>query len=357
MFEEKYRKYYQEMTPSEELNEETLALMMEARDHRAAEPNQPVRRKSLVWIPIAATAAAAMVALVIVGAWTRGDTYEDMAGDLENAFSESIPGTDIPDEDPGAAPEGSDQATPDDSLADQTEPEQNKSDSSTSSDDENKSEPGSTQPDDPAEGEDQAGSNAGGADDSTTEEEEDATGGNTNSSPTPADPYAPVVSTAKKTATYLSLRDFLNALAKKETTGYGSKYYNARELIIVPNLLPDGARFRHLHLNTENGKYSYSYLFTNEGKNYIIDIEVNAKTPKTLRDLNLQKQAIAEEEILTGKKENHLYYLFGTQDEVTVTVTAPESDAALTEEQVATLLEQFKLERCSLTNTVIDMKY
>ncbi len=351
MFEEKYRKYYQDIAPSDALNEETLALMAEARDHLAAAPKPLPRRRSLIWIPIAATAVAAMVAVVIVGGWLRGDTYNDLAGNADDVFSDSM-GTELPDETPPADGEGEQQEN------NSSAPNPEVQDTPTPPADENQS--------DPSEGNNSASKpnteNKGESKDEDATKDEDDSGEeqappDNNAAAAPSDPYAPVIKTDKKTTTYLTIREFLNGLAKKETPGYGKKYYNARELIIVPSLLPDGARFRHLYLNNENGKYSYSYLFTNGENSYIIDVEVNAKTPKTLRDLNLQKGALEEEEVLTGKKENHLYYLFGGRDEVTVTLKNLQSETDPNEDETATLLEQFKLERCSLENTVIDMKY
>jgi hypothetical protein len=146
-------------------------------------------------------------------------------------------------------------------------------------------------------------------------------------------------------------------MTKKETPGYGKNYYNARDLVIVPSLLPDGARFRHLHLFTETGKYSYSYVFSKDNKDYILDIEVDAKTPKTLRDLKLQQDKIATETVQTGSKDNQMAYLFGENDYVLITVTEVLSATKLTQEQTAPLLTQFALERCSPNNTIINMCY
>ncbi len=350
MFEEQYRKHYQKTAPSDALNDETLALMKEARDHHATEPKKTLRWRPALVLPIAGTAVAALAALIIVGVWmTRSTEYEDLMGDFDQAFSDSMADSADPEtEKPGDKPNYDQQPedeTPGDAEAD-------------SSIEENKSEEhqygtGSQPEDDQSEGNDENNSAELPVEDESVSDDSVSAGTTTS----PADPYGPEILDDGNTETYLSIREFLNALAKKETGGYGKNYYNARELIIVPKLLPNGARFRHLHLNTENGKYSYSYLFTKDGIDYIIDIEVDAKVPKTLRDLNLQKNALAEEEILTGSKEDHLYFLFGGRDEVTVTLTSTKATAALTEEETATLLAQFALERCSLANSIVDMKY
>lgn len=345
MFEEQYRKHYQKISPSDALNDETLALMKEAQDHRATEPKKILRWRPALVLPIAGTAVAAMAAVIIVGVWmTRSTEYEDMMGDLDQAFSDSAePETEKPQDEPPYDQQPEDE-TPGDAEAD-IPSEENKSE-------EQQYGTGSQPEGDPSESpEENKGTDLPVEDEPVSDENVSA--GTT----TPADPYGPEILDDGTTETYLSIREFLNALAKKETGGYGKNYYNARELIIVPKLLPDGARFRHLYLNTKNGKYFYSYLFTKDGNEYIIDIEVSAKTPKTLPELTLQKNALAGEEILTGSKEDHLYFLFGGRDEVTVTLTDTKATAALTEEETATLMAQFALERCSLANFIVDMKY
>ncbi len=378
MFEKQYKKYCQEMTPSPALEKETVALMQEAQNHRTAPPPQPLRWRPAVVLPIAGTAAAAAIALVITGGWLLrgdGDTFNDtFTEDFDSVFEsiedeEQAPGTDDG--------EISDEMQPDDS-ADKEIPEEDglKSDSDEDQSNQNdlKDEDEKSNPSEKPE-QDQLKEEPSEGTSSVPDDEDEKKEENQSSTPpssdsddadksddaeiptTPIDPYGPEVSHEKGIDTYLSIREFIDALAKKETTGYGKNYYNARELLIVPNLLPDGARFRHLHLNTKNGKYNYSYYFAKDGQDYIIDIEINAKTPKNLNELRLMKQDIAKEEILSAKKDDQLFFLFGKQDEVTVTLTDVHAANRLTEEETATLLSQFKLERCTLTNNIIEMKY
>ncbi len=340
MLETKYRDYCDKITPSEALNEETVALMMEAQNHRAAPIPAPLRWRPAVVLPIAGTAVAAILALVLTGAWflnRGGEHYEDaIAGNIDEIFQDHLSDKEDPVEKPDAAPEPS---APND--AEEQEPGEGESSNLDAAPDEQYG--SSTPPSDAPE------------EDNKDQPSEDET--EEPSIAVPSDPYGPEISEEKNVETYLSIRSFIDALTNKTAKGYGKNYYNARELLIVPKLLPDGARFRHLHLDTETGKYFYSYHFVADGKDYLIDIAVHAKTPKNLTELRLLKEHALTEEIYTGKKGDQLYYLFGEQDEVAVTLTEVKAMTLLTEEETAALLSQFELERCSMTNTIIEMKY
>lgn len=343
MFEEQYRKYFQEIQPSDALNEETFALMKEAQDHKASLPPKKLRWKPAVVIPAAGTAAAVLVAVIVGSFWLHNGRKvaeeDELMGSLDVFVSAS---------DSAAAPGNDSNAQAEDALIGDDLPEDT-GDPQEPLETEKVEEPSTSAPQEQPESDSPDGSTGDAASGTSPETMQPDTG--------TADPREPDIINDGTTVTYTSLREFLTTLAAKETPGYGSNYYNARELIIVPSRLPDNARFRHFHLNTETGKYSYSYLFTTGDKEYFLDIDVNAKPPKTLRDLNLQKEAIATEEIGTGKKGNQLFYLFGQNDYITVTLTEVNSVVALTEEEVATLLADFQLERCSLSNAVLDMKY
>lgn len=382
MFEEQYRKYCREIKPSEALNDETLSLMKEARDHRPNfTPKPSVNWKKVLVLPIAATAAAAVVTLVVVGAWvantngwkdsisedafddsfigseTDGPTdYEDALGDLledhkgnsstdnnnSGSTGNSLPGGNHSDED-NADSSANNPGTSADINPD-SDPDENKTESSGNSNPAGNSsqKPGSSDDND---------TNDGDGMPETPEEDEDNYGA------APSQPYGPEISDDKNIKTYLTVREFLDELSKKTAPGYAKNYYNARELLILPNLLPDGARFRHLHLDTRTGKYSYSYHFTKDQKDYIIDIEVDATTPKSLNELRLFKENAATEQVLTAKEGDRLYYQFGEQDLVTVILTEVTATEPLTLEETAVLLAQFGMERCSLLNPVLDMKY
>lgn len=393
MFEEQYRKYCREIKPSEALNDETLALMKEARDHRPNfTPRPSVNWKKVLVLPLAATAAAAVVALVVVGAWvanTNGwkdsvsedsfdDTFvgSDMEGpqDYEDALDDLLEdhkGNSTTDKnDPGSADNSTGNNKPSadsnedsaDSSADNSTGSSSDNNNGSSADNSTGSDPGedkfaSSGNSNPAGNSQKPGSsddndtNDGEETPETPEEDEEHYGA------APSQPYGPEISDDKNIKTYLTVREFLDELTQKTAPGYAKNYYNARELLILPNLLPDGARFRHLHLDTRTGKYSYSYHFTKDQKDYIIDIEVDATTPKSLNELRLFKENAANEQVLTAKEGDRLYYRFGEQDLVTVTLTDVTATEPLTLEETATLLAQFGMERCSLLNPVLDMKY
>lgn len=345
MFDEQYRKMNQEIQPSPALNEETAALMREARDHGDTLPPKKAVWKAAILIPVAGAVAAVLVAAVLLSFWLhRGETIQEATGNPDNVIygeSDTLPedDADTPPEQgtaPNETPETETPQSPSDESAPETAPENAGSDNGSTD---------QTEQDAPVE----------------TPENNEGENGNTPESNTPSepssDPWGPEVINDKTTSTYLSLRAFLNALAKKETPGYGRNYYNARELILVPSKLPEQARFRHLHLNTESGEYSYSYLFPANGKQYLLDIQVEAKVPRTLQELTMQKKLLANEKVQTGQKGDQLFFLFGENDYITVTVSELNNNVLLTEEQVTALLAQFELERCGITNTLVDMVY
>ena len=342
MFDEQYRKMNQKIQPSPALNEETAALMREARDHGAALPPKKAVWKAAILIPAASVAAAVLVAAVLLSFWlNRGETIQEATGNPDNViYGESEPDTES--EDGSTAPPEEDPlpTDPENTAPPEEDAPEAPSDTPANGGDDSETTPPATTPD---EGEGNAGTTPPPADSAPP----------TGSS----DPYGPDVIHDDTTTTYLSIRAFLNALAKKETPGYGRNYYNARELILVPSKLPNQARFRHLHLENASGKYSYSYLFSANGKEYILDVQVDAKAPKTLQELTIQKKLLSGEKVQTGQKGDQLFFLFGENDYITVTVTEPKSTVLLNEEQVTALLSQFELERCGITNTLIDMVY
>lgn len=360
MFEDRYREYYQKLNPSDELNAETLALMQEAQDHRAAEPEKPLRWRPAYTVSIAGTAAAVVAVMIMVGFWFgKGTRYDEMSGDLDTLV---LGGSQTS----GGTSESLPQGTDDSNGSQETEngaigvSSASSGNSASPAEGDKPGSTGSADPDSPADNTDQqpADGNSspapGGDEPGGGQKPEEQPG---QQPETPVDPREPVIINNSTTRTYTTIRSFLNALSKKTAEGYGSNYYTARELIIVPSLLPDNARFRHFYLYPETGKYAYSYVFTADGKDYIIDIKADIKAAKTLKELNQQKAAVAEEQLRTNASGNQLMYLFGSSDLVTVTLTAVGSAEKPTQEQVAALLAQFKLERCSLTNPIVDMAY
>ncbi len=92
MLEERYRKLYQDTAPSEELNKETVELMIEARNHRAKPlPEQKSKLPLILWLSAAGTVAAAFIVTVAVLAWiNRGSNIDEMLGamDLTNQIEQ-----------------------------------------------------------------------------------------------------------------------------------------------------------------------------------------------------------------------------------------------------------------------------
>ena len=84
MFEERYRKLYQDLTPSEQLNDETVDLMIEARNHRAKPlPERKSRLPMILSLSIGGGLVAACVVAIVVLAWfNRGTNIDETLGSM-----------------------------------------------------------------------------------------------------------------------------------------------------------------------------------------------------------------------------------------------------------------------------------
>ena len=171
----------------------------------------------------------------------------------------------------------------------------------------------------------------------------------------PIDPKAPVEINDKQTETYLSLRDYVDALAAKRTIGYGKNYLGDCSLAIVPSWLPKNARFRQIYAYA-NGGYAYSYLISDSKAAYYLNISVGATPPTTMRDLNLRTRGIKTEEIEIFKRANQRLYYFGNYDKVTVSVTSL-SGKKPTQAEVDALLDPFELARYTEQNGLLEATY
>lgn len=171
----------------------------------------------------------------------------------------------------------------------------------------------------------------------------------------PIDPKAPVEINDKQTETYLSLRDYVDALAAKKTIGYGKNYLGDCSLAIVPSWLPKNARFRQIYAYA-NGGYAYSYLISDANAVYYLNISVGATPPKTMRDLNLRTRGIKTEEIEIFKSANQRVYYFGNYDKVTVSVTSLAGKKP-TPAEVDALLNPFELARYTEQNGLLEATY
>ena len=308
MFKDQYQDAYKNATPSAELQQETLALMQEARDHHI-QPHAPAKKWRLSYtLALASSAAAVLICTVMLSFWIspKGEQINDLQGeadwdamDSENQFSNGMAN--------GNTAEDQDQMQTND------------------------------------EAEKDLGENSN-ADDASKSE-------------SLTDPYTPEFISNAQTETYKSLAAFTQALAAKTAPGYGKHYYNTRELLIVPSRLPDGARFRSLSLNIVEGTYSYSYLITANGTPYLLELTAQVQPPKTLSELQQQKEAIAQETVTVTKAGNSRTYQFGETDQMTLWITPASGDLLPDEATVDLLLTPFELERCTLNNSLLNMTY
>lgn len=327
LFKDEYNDLYQKVSPSPALEAETLELMAELQAH-AAPAIPPAPKKKWV-LPTVLSAAAAMLAIAVgIGYWFLKPpaVMEDPKGEFGAVISDvelnfgapeagnssgSAPQEGLPQEQENSAP-------PADSGAAQKNP----------SDDT-----------------DASNGSSGGATKPSTESGEET-----------VDPRLPVVIDESKTQTYLSLAEFARALARKETPGFGESYRASVELITVPTFLPQTARFRHLHFHS-NGSYEYSYLITAGGVEYLLDIQMEATMPKTLRDLQLRKNNILAGEVIDydANPSERIYYV-GRYDTAHVTLSTLDGKK-LNKEQIDKILLPFDLGRYTTGNPFLDLTY
>ncbi len=325
-FKDQYQKAFKNAAPSPALQQETLELLQEARDHHI-EPEQPVKRWKLAYtLSLASSVAALFFCIVMVGIFGKeGTFFQDEMAD-EEWFSEDSKG-----ESDGDMNEVQDQFSP---LPD--------SDKESSSSDQDAAE-------DSADKEKEQNTTDSSIHDDWVEDEAE---------PSPSDPKAPVFLDNNDVRSYESFSAFIQALTDKTALGYGKNYYLARELLIVPSKLPDGARFRVVDLYAQDGGYSYSYLLKENHEEYLLQVTVSGSASKTLSELSARKEALAEESILMKKSGNTRTYLFGETEKVTLTLEPVLlADPIPAEGDLDRILSVFDLERCSLTNPLLEMAY
>lgn len=335
MFEDQYRKAFDKATPSEALQQETLELMQEARAHHIPKEAPPAPRR-LRYIPAVATAAAALlVGCVLLGFWLRqgNQMMEDGVGEMDAVFGESTNDSEL--------------WTGEDAFDSFVSEEQMPSGDGTK--------------EDPSQSANNDGSNTNNSesDDAFSDEswspdsEHSMTAPPADSSEEEKSPSEDkVVPSAKEE--YASLSDFSDALSKKTAAGYGKNYYNTRELLIVPSLLPDHAAFQYLQLNGEDGTYSYSYFFTANEGTYRLTVEVQTAAPQTLPALTNKLNGLSEETVGLSKEGNTRTYLFG-EDRAEVRVAPLSGNLLPDEATMDLLLQQFQLERCSKNNELLGL--
>ncbi|MBQ8600274.1 MAG: hypothetical protein IJ407_02690 [Clostridia bacterium] len=316
MFEEQYRKAFDQALPSEELQQETLALLQEAQDHHI-QPEQPVRKWKLAYtVSLAGTAAAILICVVSASFWMdRGQKYDEIEGEWttnDSLFSENEA---FCSDDPA-------ENTVEDSAASLHQ-------------DENKTASGSDEDSDQAEDSELKSDN-----------EENKSDNN-----------APVIVNNGETKTYLSLADFVEELEAMSAPGFGTNYLYSKELLIIPSLTYEEARFRCLYLDIASGNYSYSYLITSEGVQYYLEIRTELTLPKTADALSKILENISAN-ITFRKEENGYRYSFEEQGEVTVRVYPTDGTAIPDEETADQILKtHFSLHRYDPDNPCLNMTY
>lgn len=156
--------------------------------------------------------------------------------------------------------------------------------------------------------------------------------------------------------TYTELPSFVAAIEARNTPGYGSEYYNARELLLLPTRLPDGAKFRYLYLNPQTGNYSYSFQFEEKKVLYLLDFEVSQVLPSSALSMEEALQGIRNEKVTRSIKGASLSCTFGN-DRVSVTLSAPKSKKAPSSALCKKFLDVTIIERCSLDNPFLQAEH
>ncbi len=339
MFKDDYRKLFEDCTPSPALEQETLALMAEAQAHGTIIATPKKSKKPLI-LSLSLSGAAAMVAITVgLSFWLHRpeELNPDKAGDINSVLSGNSSVQADKESDNAAPPAEQEPQQEDEATKGEAAPEQKEESDST----------GDAAPEDLPE--DQGA--LGGADSSTDDSEKPAE----NTSPAPVSPLAPVLLENKTTETYLSIQEYLDALTAKKTIGFNKNYMAEPALVIVPSYLPQKVQFRHLHAKS-NGAYSYSYLLTDGENQYFLDISAPATFPRTLRDLHLRVRATKGEYEGMDKIENKRIYYFGLYEEITVTLTTV-NGAAPTLEETDRILADLMLDRYTVQNTLVQLKY
>jgi len=339
-FKDQYQQAFKNAAPSPELQQETLELMQEARDHKLQKAPQPKPLRPVRWVSAAAALAAVVLCVVLVGVWlNQGRHYNDlMEEDIWETVDDAFTGQEeqVPDQD--QKPQGGNE------IADSMVPEQ---------DDEGTDSTGSGQDDQFADSMDPDTDEVG--DSFNKDQSSNSMGSNSiTNSPQTEDDKAETVIPEK---TFESFDALITALKNKSAPGYGKNYYLSRDLLVVPATLPDGWTFGGVTLDPENGRYRYEYRVQDNGVDYLLTFAATADAPKTLAQLHTQQQALATETVTVTDTENTRTYQFGDSQSLVVTLTAAADQPLPTSQDVARILSGFAPERCSLNNPNLERVY
>ena len=305
MSQKRYKDAFDALQPSPALRQETLELMKEVQSHRMTEEPPKKTRKLAYTLSLASTAAAVALCLVLAPFLAKkGELFEESEGqwdtlDQDNSsfFEDQFSSLEDADGLKGKEPTAS-APNADADLKSDDEAEENKSENNT-------------------------GSNA------------------------------PVIIDTPETTTYLSLGEFVGAIEKMETAGFGTHYISSKELTLLPASLPQGTRFRCLYLDTQSGSYTYSFLLE---KGYYLEVKVTPSLPKTADELAALQENLPADYTLK-KSENQRSYLFGEFAEMTVSLlpigSAPLPDEAAADE----ILNAFEPTFYTENNPYLDLTY
>ncbi len=368
MFEQEYKKMFRDVKPSQNLEIETLGLLLEMRDHPPAVP-APKRRLKPVFITTAASLAAVFI-LTFIGIGVHQGLLNKRMGNellLSDEVVEDIDGEDLfgdgkadQDSSPGATGQDEEAEELKDSVEDTKEDSKNDSAPNSTADEGTASDDKDSSADDKSESsedEDKKDSN-GNIDQIVQEYNESYKGGNDNSYAMNyiRAKYAPAVLSTDGIRTYLSIKEFADALEKRSTLGYGSKYYNARELLIVPTKLPENCNFRQLYLDTNTGAYTYQYALAFEGYPYLVTVENKSHRAASLQELKEQIGYLEGEEVQYSIRGNVLTYTFGTET-IMVTVTSAADGYEVSDSTCQVLFNRMDLGRSTLDNEILEMTF
>lgn len=369
MFEQEYKKMFRDVKPSRDLEAETLGLLIEMRDHPPVEA-APARRLKPFIISAAASLAAVFL-LTFIGIGVHQNMLSKRMESellLDESVAEDITQDSLfEDEEKGdmdaEAPERDEEAadSDEDDAADKKEDSAPEDDKDGTANDDKEDDRGSK---DEAGNEDKNDDKSDGnqtpsvLDEIVQSYDETSKYGakNTAAMAFLKEQCAPVENNTGNIRSYLSIKSFADALEKKSTLGYGTHYYNARELLIVPTKLPMDCCFRQLYLDHTTGAYTYQYGAAYMGDPYLVTVENKSPRAKSLQELKDQISYLPGEDVQYSIDGNVMTYTFGAET-VTVTVTAAVKGAEITDNACRALFNNIDLNRATLDNEILAMTF
>ncbi len=343
---------FREVKPSAELEAETLGLLLELRDHPPAPP-APKRNLKPLFITTASLVAALLITVIGVGFFhgvvKKEEDYFDFSEDsvIDDLFEDK---SELKDDNAGQTP-------PEDPAEDRGK--ENEKDSSSQDDSSDDSNEDGNETMDSAPDEEKSNDEEPSVSDETDvlieNDEESLRFEWSGSEAVLAKVSEPEKLNTGGYRTYLSIKEFADALDKRATMGYGNRYYNARELLIVPSKLPN-CRFRQLYLDSNTGAYTYQYTVLN-GPLYYLTIENKSQRAANLQQLKEQISDLEGETVNVTREGNKAVYTFGSEV-VTATLTVAGSGSIeIPQDHIDKIFDSLALTRCTLDNQLLEMTF